>query len=133
MLVLETGASLDHLDAMLDQARTWLEANAPASGDVQTLYLVELMICEALTNVIRHAYSPSRPGPVGLELVREQGGVVVRVRDQGRAFDPRLVKAPDLDSPREGGMGVYLIREIADSVDYESTPGGNVLTMTKGL
>jgi anti-sigma regulatory factor (Ser/Thr protein kinase) len=54
----------------------------------------------------------------------------------GKPFDPSGVKEPDLKadlSERQiGGLGIYLMRKLMDTVRYESNPKtGNLLTMTK--
>jgi serine/threonine-protein kinase RsbW len=61
--------------------------------------------------------------------------IVITMRDQGRTFNPTTVKEPnlkaDLSERQIGGLGVYLMRKLMDSVHYESSKSGNLLTMTK--
>jgi len=61
----------------------------------------------------------------------------VEVIDDGRAFNPLEVPAPDLslamrDRPI-GGLGIHLLRELADEVKYERRDGTNRFLLTKRL
>ncbi|KAA3659594.1 MAG: tetratricopeptide repeat protein, partial [Calditrichaeota bacterium] len=55
--------------------------------------------------------------------------------DTGKYFDPRTVKAPDLDRyvdiGKKGGLGIFIIRKLMDEIDYRRTEEGNELRMTK--
>lgn len=60
----------------------------------------------------------------------------VTLIDEGEAFDPREVPAPVLDHAAseglpEGGMGVYIMREAMDEVDYRRSEGKNYLRLRK--
>jgi serine/threonine-protein kinase RsbW len=67
--------------------------------------------------------------------------LTVTLRDQGRPFDPSQILAPDLNAGLEdrpiGGLGIYFMRRLMDSVTFEFVPGPvgqagfNVLTMVK--
>ena len=52
--------------------------------------------------------------------------------DEGRAFEFDDAPEPDLAALPESGMGIYIIRELADEVTYTAGPP-NVLTMKKNL
>ena len=63
---------------------------------------------------------------------------IVSVRDWGQIFDPDAVADPDIDAPLEerslGGLGLYLIRQYMDQVEFEFDPvAGNELRMTKRI
>ena len=53
--------------------------------------------------------------------------------DDGSAFDPREAPLPNLDAPLEerqaGGLGMHLVRETMDEIDYRREDGRNVLTV----
>ena len=61
--------------------------------------------------------------------------IVITMRDHGKSFNPAKVKEPnlhaDLSERQIGGLGVYLMRKLMDSIHYESSKSGNTLTMTK--
>jgi len=63
---------------------------------------------------------------------------VITLEDGAPAFDPTLVREPDLSIAPEartpGGMGIHLMREGTDEIRHSARPGGgNILTMTRRL
>jgi anti-sigma regulatory factor (Ser/Thr protein kinase) len=97
---------------------------------------LKLAVDEACSNIIEHGYSGSEPGPIGVSFDAGGGQVVVEIADWGRPFDPKSVRAPDLDSRwqdrRVGGLGWYLISRSVDTIGYDSDPQrGNRLTLIK--
>jgi serine/threonine-protein kinase RsbW len=99
-----------------------------------------LAVDEAVTNVIVHGYGGQRdtPGKIELDVDREGMEVVVRIRDEAPAFDPTGVPAPNLAQPLEkrspGGLGIYLIRQYMDEVNYRTAPdGSNELILKKAM
>lgn len=121
----------------LDEIREFVAEVARAGGfSEKTVYSLQLATDEAATNIIEHAYGGEADEV--LELMCEMRGneIVIVLKDRGTPFDPSLVKEPnlsaDLSSRQVGGLGIYLMRKLMDSVKYESDPrSGNKLTMTK--
>jgi len=96
---------------------------------------LELAADEAVTNVVEHAYQYDTRKTVFLELIMEKKQVSVRVKDQGKAFNPTQAEPVNLDQHiaerRTGGLGVHLVQTLTDSVDYRREDGFNVLTLVK--
>jgi len=94
----------------------------------------KLAIDEAATNIIRHAYR-DWDGFITLRMIIRDRNVTISMIDQGHAFDPRLVKDPDLNRyvqiGKKGGLGIFIIRRVIDQIDYRKTPEGNELRLTK--
>jgi serine/threonine-protein kinase RsbW len=88
---------------------------------------------EAFNNIALHAYRDGTPGLVEIDVaVDRRGRLAVEMRDYGRSFDPRKAPPPDLDALPESGMGIFIMNEVMDEVDYR--PGRpNVLTLVKRL
>ncbi len=96
----------------------------------------KLAIDEAGTNIIRHAYRDhDEPGFVTVRVIVKKASVTVSLIDQGKYFDPRNVKDPDLkryvEIGKRGGLGIFIIRKLMDELDYRKTEEGNELRMTK--
>jgi len=95
-----------------------------------------LAIEEACTNVIRHAYLYG-PGTIRIKVKILPNKVVFSIFDKGRQFDFSRIDTPDLKryvkTGRKGGLGLYLIRKMMDSVDYYSRDGENELRMVKNI
>jgi two-component system, NarL family, sensor histidine kinase UhpB len=109
-------------------ARSGIEARLDTSGDPDTLAdVVQTAIYrvtqEALTNVTRHA------GATAVELVvaEDEGGVELRISDDGRGFDPSVL--PHVNSLTPGrGLGLIGMAErarlVGGELDVRSAPGG---------
>ncbi|MGD1995826.1 MAG: ATP-binding protein [Anaerolineae bacterium] len=100
------------------------------------IYAVEMAVDEACSNIIQHAYGDERRGDIECTCRISGNGLTVILHDRGRPFDPEGVPEPDLDAALEdrsvGGLGLFLMRQLMDEVDFEFTPdSGNVLTMVK--
>ena len=97
---------------------------------------VQVATCEAVTNVVRHAYGDiSSPGPVTVRCGKGERELVIEVIDAGEGFVPEdsgtCIKA---DPNREGGLGIPLIRQLMDGVVYWSEPNaGTRVRMIKSL
>jgi serine/threonine-protein kinase RsbW len=105
--------------------------------DERTLHTLHLVLDEACTNVIEHAYR-GQGGAMEIALEVEDDCIRVVIRDWGLPFDPDAVPVPDVTAPLEdrplGGLGVYLLREMMDEVRYEfSAQDGNTLTLVKSF
>jgi len=100
-------------------------------------YDLNLALDEVVTNVARHAYPAGGEHQFTLELTVSDVDFVARIEDDGVAFDPLAHPAPNLDVPleerKEGGLGIFLVRQIMTSVEYQRVGGKNVLTLRKKL
>jgi serine/threonine-protein kinase RsbW len=107
--------------------------------DDHVIYDLQLAVDEACANVVKHAYD-GQAGEIEVKIEPVDDSVQVIIRDWGAAFDPQEVPTPDLTGSLEqrplGGLGVYLMRQVMDEVDFrfDSENGnGNTLTMVKRL
>ena len=98
-------------------------------------YALNLALDELVTNVISYAYADAEEHQIEVTLQLEPGVLRARVRDDGRAFDPLKAPPPDLDAPIEeraiGGLGLHIVRQMMDAVEYRRDPGHNVVTLAK--
>jgi anti-sigma regulatory factor (Ser/Thr protein kinase) len=117
-----------------EQAESWL-AGHRVSPDAA--WLVSLAIEELVTNCIKYGYDDSNDHTVDIVLSLEDGALRIEVIDDGRAFNPLEVPAPDMSLALEnrpiGGIGIHLLRELADEMKYERRDGTNRLVLTKRL
>ena len=92
---------------------------------------IELAIEEALVNVMEYAY----PGKSGMLILLAEpeppGKLTFKIRDQGKIFNPLDRESPDL--PQElmerpvGGLGIFLIKKIADELSWQRQGNENCL------
>ncbi len=111
-------------------------ATDAAGLDERAAYAVQMAVDEACSNIIEHAYGEQGGGDVECEYEVTDKSLVITLRDQGHPFDPTAIADPELDARLEqrplGGLGVYLMRQLMDAVDYHYEAGiGNVLTLVK--
>lgn len=111
-----------------------LMASPDMPDDESTLFKIRLCIEEAVENIVNYAYS-HKDGWIIASTQRLGDKVVISLRDAGIPFDPLAVPDPDITLPAEarqiGGLGIFLCKQMMDSVRYEYTDGCNVFTMEK--
>lgn len=88
---------------------------------------------EVFVNICHYAY-PAGPGPVTLNCRAAGAQFVAEVIDEGIAFDMNSIGEPDLAAAIEdrkiGGLGWFLVRQIADQLDCFRQDGRNVVRLT---
>ena len=98
---------------------------------------IRLAVDEAYTNIIKHAYKDIPSKPVNIELGSDNTQLWISLKDEGKSFDVQAYNEPDIreriKNKQRGGMGVYLIRKLMDSVQYTSTGQMNEIRMIKHL
>jgi serine/threonine-protein kinase RsbW len=110
-------------------ALTALAGVRPVSDEV--LYDLKLALTEACTNSVRHAYQDGRAGNV--EIVYELGSdrLAIEVGDAGAGFEP-VENGDHEDELEEGGLGIEIIRALADEVEIgRRDEGGSRLRFVK--
>lgn len=90
---------------------------------------VKLAVAEACTNCIQHA---SGGDQIEITCETQAHGLTVRVRDHGIGTTADEIQSRRISEPRVGGLGVFLIRSLMDTVEYDVHPErGTNLVMTK--
>jgi len=102
---------------------------------------LRLAVSEACTNAIQ-AQLADRAGadpdaPIVLRCAVTDGRIELAVQDHGGGFDPSgLAAHPEVTDParleHEGGLGIPLIRLLADELEFRASPGGTTVVMTFG-
>jgi anti-sigma regulatory factor (Ser/Thr protein kinase) len=94
------------------------------------LFEINLIIEEICMNSIEHGES-GPDGLFGIELSLEQGSFSVTISDTGSEFDPTTVPDPDVHAPMEqrktGGLGLHLVKHLADTIHYTRRDNTNIL------
>jgi serine/threonine-protein kinase RsbW len=101
-------------------ALTGLSRLRPLSDE--TLADLKLAITEACSNSVRHAY-PSEDGHVEITYTLTGEALEVEVCDEGAGFEPGA-PAERADDLSEGGLGIAIIRSIADELEIGPRAGG---------
>ena len=95
--------------------------------------LMVLGVDEACTNVIRYAYRLRDDQVISLRMEGMRNCVRMRVRDWGEQVLPHEMKGRSHDIVKPGGLGLFLIRNAFDGVDYVHKRRGTELVLTKHL
>jgi anti-sigma regulatory factor (Ser/Thr protein kinase) len=95
--------------------------------------LMVLGVDEACTNIIRYAYQLRDDQLIALSMEGLRTCVRMRLRDYGEQVRPHEMKGRSHDMVKPGGLGLYLIRNAFDEVDYLLRGRGTELVLTKNL
>src|ERR1044072_1517357 len=95
--------------------------------------LMVLGVDEACTNVIRYAYRLRDDQLISLHMEGRSKCVQMRLRDYGEQVVPNQMKGRSHDMIKPGGLGLFLIRNAFDEVDYIHRRRGTELVLTKNL
>ncbi len=98
---------------------------------------LRLAIEEAVVNVIEYAYPLGSEGNVEIRMVSDGQQLKVMIIDSGVPFDPTEQESIDTTLGAEdrqiGGLGIHLVRELMDTINYERIDGQNILTLIKKI
>jgi serine/threonine-protein kinase RsbW len=101
----------------------------------RTLFQLNLVIDELVTNIINYAYRDEAEHRISVIVKLEQGLLMIRLEDDGIPFNPVLSDVPDCSCPVEqraiGKLGIHLARQFADDLLYERYGNRNILTISK--
>lgn len=105
----------------------------PASFSMQ----LNLVLEEALSNIIFYAYEPGSVQSITIDFIYRDKSLEINIMDTGKAFDPTAKEDPDINLPAEerpiGGLGIFLIKKIMDELSYTRRGEHNVLKMKKNF
>lgn len=124
-LLVEPGAEA------IERARLQLlQRFGPSAGfgdSARTVYALEIVLEEWLTNVFRHGTQ----SPVSLQVSVDTDGIALQFVDDGPPFDPTerpaTQRPANLDEALPGGLGLFLIHHYARSWNYARQDGRNVM------
>lgn len=130
MKELTIDATLDNLDSVLEFVSTELEVN---DCDMKTMMQVAIAVEEIFVNIAHYAYNPEIGGAVIRVSVGDE--IVIEFEDNGIAYNPLEKIDPDITKTAQerdiGGLGIFMVKKIMDSVVYQHADNKNILTIKK--
>ena len=115
----DLSAELAQLRRYSQEVAGFLEAHALSP---RVTYAVDLVLEELITNIIKYAYDDDKTHEIRVRVALEAEYVVVQIEDDGRPFNPLEAPAADVHKPLEdrpiGGLGLHLVRQMTEHMDY---------------
>lgn len=91
---------------------------------------MKVAVSEACTNAVKH----SEDNKVNIRFNLLENGIEIEIKDNGKGYDVNSIGAPDLSTPKESGLGIFIIQTLMDEVNIESKGNqGTTIKMTKYL
>lgn len=120
----------------LEEVRRFVERHARAAQlSREAIEQLKIAVDEACTNVIKHAYRGEAVHEIDIAVLVKPDRFTVRIRDQGRAFQPACYEEPNIfkavQRRRAGGFGVHIMRRLMDQVEYRTYGETNEVSLTK--
>ncbi len=135
MKELEVKASVTNLNTVLQFIDTQLETtNCSAKMQMQ----IDLAVEEIFVNIANYAYSPKTGSAlIKVEITQDSPAIRITFIDSGTPYDPLTKDDPDITLPSDkraiGGLGIFLVKKIMDTIHYQYIHGKNTLTIIKKL
>jgi len=116
----------------------FMETIGEATGiDLSLVVSLNLALEEAVTNVISYAYPEGQEGTVDIDVRATKEQLEFVISDSGIPFDPTTKEDADITLGVEerpiGGLGIFLVRQLMDTILYEYKDKKNILTLRKQL
>ena len=104
--------------------------------DIETMK-VKVAVEEAVVNVMKYAYPSGHNGDVTIEAASNKLRLKFTIIDSGKPFDPTVYSVVDTTLSAKdrkiGGLGIHVMRQNMDSINYERIDQLNVLTLRKNI
>ena len=120
--------------SLISELREKVASAATEAGcQSETLCDIRIAVGEALSNAYKHGSPRKQDNKIILRYMTCPQALVVEVQDEGHPFDPNATSEPDPKLMRDHGMGIYLMRQAMDVVEFKSACPGNRVRMIKWM
>ena len=96
---------------------------------------LRLALEEIVGNIISHGYDNNSVHQINVYIRYTDEKITIEVKDNAKPFNPLSIPGPDIEKPfneREiGGLGLYIVCNLMDELEYKSKEGENILIMKK--
>jgi len=131
-IYIELKNDLSEINRLSERVNDFAEAN---NLSPKTLFALNLSLEEVITNVISYGFDDDKEHQILVHIYSIGGEISVEIEDDGKPFNPLQVDEPDLTIPLEerpiGGLGIHLIRNYMDDLEYKRDGYKNILRMKK--
>ncbi len=97
---------------------------------------INLVVEEVVSNIIFYAYSDADDHEIQIEFRKIEGGIFIIITDDGKYFN-LLEKNNDVninaavEERKVGGLGIHILKNLADTIKYTRTDEQNIVELTK--
>lgn len=117
---IETNSSLENLPNL----RHFIEKSSESMGiSEEVMFNFKLALDEIVTNINSHGYNSENGGPISLNYIMRDDKISLEIEDEGLAFNTSLEASVDVDADIDdrsiGGLGLFMVQEMMDKVEYE--------------
>ena len=121
-------AKLSYLYDILNDIDNFAETKKFSSKKKQQIRLIAE---ELIVNIMKYAYD-SDEGLINIDLYSENDKkMLLTITDTGKNFNPLLTDSPDINEDfnqrTPGGLGIFMVKELADNAEYEYVNNQNIL------
>ena len=125
------------LEALSDLTSALESACAVAGVPPDVVKQLHVVVDEVVSNVVKYAWPRGGSHEICLNFHVRDEDVVVQIVDDGQPFDlrdhPPPAPLPAGSRPTPGGVGIHLVRQLVDRIDYARRDGYNHLTLIKNF
>ena len=126
-------ARLDRLESVLNFAGSLMTR---AGMDKKQQSNIMIAVEEIFVNIATYAY-PSGEGEVMFKMAFPPGKVALEFADSGIPYNPLVKEDPDtslsVEDREAGGLGIYMVKNMMDSMEYRYEENKNILVLEKRL
>ncbi len=101
------------------------------------LFKMNLALEETVTNIIKYAYNDDTEHTILIHISLSCGILTAEIEDDGKPFNPLNSPKPDINKPIEdrtiGGLGIHIVRNLMDKIEYRRDRNKNFLILRKGV
>lgn len=112
-------------------------AQPEITAEPQLDFALHLVMDELVTNVVSYAYPEGADGVLDVSVEVENDMLSITFSDSGVPFNPLQQDDPDITLGIEerpvGGLGIFLVKQMMDNVEYNYVDGRNVLKVSKSI
>ena len=130
---------IEAVEDNLDEVMAYVDENLEAVGcSMKAQMQIDIAVEEIFVNICKYAYHPEKGrAVVRVEVSDDPVQVKITFIDHGKPYDPLLKDDPDVtlsaDEREIGGLGIFMVKQTMDAVEYEYKDGSNILTLVKNL
>jgi anti-sigma regulatory factor (Ser/Thr protein kinase) len=118
---------LDKLNIWLLKVSDWLDFSS------RTLFRVDLVLAEIVTNILENAYSDNQIDSIIIQIQGKKNKIFLTVEDNGQEFNPfaqpEFQASETVEDAKIGGLGIHLIRNFSDEYSYQRQEKTNRITV----